>query len=154
MSEIPLHRFNQPQTKVWLLGGVLRAMLVNHLRQHYPGGCGVLSATNYHIAFVLPNGNVRELAPPYRRYPMWMIANRPAPPICQCAEFFDPESGRPWKLRARDGEHHPVCQFSRSSGEVFNRIERAHLEGQKMRPDEWIRMRERAEGTRDEKRRL
>ena len=153
MSEIPLHRLNQPQTKVWLMGGALRQMMVNHLRQRYPGGCGVLSATNYHFAFVMPNGNVREIPPPYKRYEMWQISNRPATPVCPCGEFFDPESGGPWKLRAREGQHHPVCQFSKSSVETYQRIERAHLEGVKMRPDEWIRMQQRAEGTRDEKRR-
>jgi len=151
---IPLHRLTSAQVKVWLMGGELQRQQAENLRRRYPGGVGVLSPTQCLFAYVRPDGSVQSLTPPFRRYLISEIANRPTLEQCPCAEYFDPESGGPWKLRARDGEHHPICQYKPTSMTVFNLLMRAHREENAKRPDDMRRAEERALGVRGEKTRV
>lgn len=148
----PLHRLNTPQTKIWLISLSVRRGMADALIRRYPGGFGVLSATQRLFALVDPRGAIRELPPPHRRYEMWQIANKPTVPECPCASFFDPEVQGCWRERGGSIGHHPLCQFDRTSESVFVRAARtAHerLVGggpAQERPDEWIRMRQEAAG--------
>ena len=137
-GQVPLHRLNTPLTKAWLCGGQLQKALASQLARQYRGGCGVLSATNRLFAYVQPDGRVRELSPPFQSYEMWQIANRPLVTECQCAAWYDPESGGAWRDRG-SSEHHPVCQFDRTSLPVYKRI---MVSGHRVRPDAWTRFRE------------
>jgi hypothetical protein len=146
----PLHRLNTPQTKLWLIFPSMKSQMASALVKKYPGGVGILSATQRLFALVDPRGNVRDLPPPHRRYEMWQIANQPRVPECPCADYFDPEVAGCWRERGENAGHHPLCQFDRSSATVFVRAAReAHEqiakggEAQK-RPDEWLIMREEA----------
>jgi hypothetical protein len=126
----------------------MKHQMASALIRRYPGGVGILSATQRLFALVDPRGNVRELPPPHKRYEMWQIANRPMVPECPCADYFDPEVEGCWRERGSNAGHHPLCQFDRSSASVFVRAAReahqriAQGSGPQERPDEWIRMRE------------
>lgn len=150
----PLHRLNSPQTLIWLISPHVKRQIASNLSKKYQGGVGVLSATQRLIAKVDPRGNVQELPPPHVRYEMWQIANRPMETECPCADFFDPEVEGAWRDRGGSGGHHPLCQFDKTSGVVFNRAAReAHQRLVKggpaqERPDEWLRMRDEAQGRR------
>ena len=118
-DHVPLHRLNTPQTKLWLLGGEVRKRMASNLAKLYPSGVGLLSATMLLFAYVNPAGGVRELTPPFKRFQMWQIANQPSElQECQCAAFFDPESGGAWRDR-NTSEHHPFCQFERVSMKAY-----------------------------------
>lgn len=148
----PLHRLNTPQTKVWLISEGAKRQIAAALVRRYPGGVGVLSATQRLFALVDPRGNVRALPPPHRRYEMWQISNRPDLPECPCANFFDPEVGGAWRECGYEAGHHPLCQFDRTSEKVFVlAAERANGRlnqglAPQDRPDEWIKIREEVAG--------
>lgn len=120
-DHVPIHRLNTPQTKLWLFGGDIRRRLASNLSKRYPSGVGVCSATLRLIAYVDPKGGFRELLPPHKKYEMYQISNKPLVAECQCASFFDPEVQGPWRDRGTD-EHHPICQFERVSGKVFDTL--------------------------------
>lgn len=152
MAEVPLHRLNTPQTLLWNFGGNVRRKMANHLSKRYPTGVGVLNRSQDLVAFVAPNGNIRELKPPFTRYEMWQIANRPRPLQCPCAEFFDPEIQGPWRDRGLEGEHHPFCQFDRTAQLAYTKtLREAQAGASKMRPDAWYRSRQFVRGERGEK---
>lgn len=161
-DHVPIHRLNQPQTVLWLFGGEVKRRMASNLAKRYPAGVGIVSATLYLIAYVDPRGGFRDLPPPHKRYVMPEISNRPMVGECQCAGFFDPEVGGPWRERGTD-EHHPMCQFDRVAGIVYKQAmqqgEREKLAGldadenpifkksevtRGLRPDEWMRMRSEA----------
>jgi hypothetical protein len=149
----PLHRMNRPQTIMWLASETWRRNFCSVKLKTYRGGFGVLSATQYLIAKVDPRGNIQDLVEPFRRFEMWQIANRPEIEECPCAYFFDPEVGGEWRERDGKNGHHPLCQFDKSAvpvfkraaGEAWNRIKEGH--DPQARPDEWLRMREEAQGS-------
>jgi hypothetical protein len=123
--------------------------MASALVRRYPGGVGVLSATQRLFVLVNPRGDIRELPPPHRRYEMWQIANKPAQPECPCADFFDPEVGGCWRERGEQAGHHPLCQFDRHSEAVFmiaGRKARENLArgggSPQARPDEWVKIRQ------------
>lgn len=121
-DHVPVHRLNTPQIKLWLFGGDIRRRMASNLAKRYKAGCGVCAPTLYLIAYVAPNGSIRELQPPFKKYEMHEIANQPhTSNECQCAEFFDPEVGGPWRERGTDA-HHPLCQFDRTSTTVFKKL--------------------------------
>lgn len=120
-DHVPIHRLNTPQTKLWLFGGDIRRRMASNLSKKYPSGVGVCSATLRLIAYVDPRGGIRELMPPHKLYKMHEVSNQPMVTECQCASFFDPEVGGPW--RERDTyEHHPMCQFDRVSAPVYQHM--------------------------------
>lgn len=158
-DHVPLHRLNTPQTKLWLFGGDIRRRMASNLAKRYTSGVGVCSATLRLIAYVDPRGGIRDLPPPHKLYQMHEVSNRPMVTECQCAAFFDPEVGGPWRDRGTD-EHHPMCQFDRTSQKVFshmmtvspgrkavgldnngNPIFADHKDQQRVRPDEALRAR-------------
>lgn len=157
-DHVALHRLNSPQTVLWLLGGETRRRMAANLVRRYPSGLGVLSATLHLIAYVNPRGGIRELPPPHRRYQMHEISNQPTLVECQCASFYDPESGGPWRDR-QSNEHHPMCQFEKFSIEIYDQASRLgtrtrvvgfdgkeqpimkKITGPEVRPDEWMRLR-------------
>jgi hypothetical protein len=149
--DLPLHRFNQIQSHVWITNPIARRVMASELVKRYPGGVGVLDWKLRLICRVQPNGAVEILRPPYQRYEMWQVANAPKAEACPCGDFFDPESKGPWKDRARPGEHHPFCQFDRTAIRVFDAAMNQVKSGAKPRPDEWQRLRERELGLRGEK---
>jgi hypothetical protein len=154
---------------MWLLSEVNRKNISNALSKMYRGGVGVCSATLRLMAMVAPNGTYRMLAPPFRKYEMWQIANKPEVLglECPCADYFDPEVGGPYRERGPAAGHHPMCQFDRTSSVVFkeaqgraaNRLGMTFVNGvpvvdsedkktsvirpltPQARPDEWERIR-------------
>lgn len=121
-DHVPIHRLNSPQTVLWLYKGNVQRRMASNLSKRYKAGVGVCSATLRLIAYVDPNGGVRELAYPHKKYEMHQISNQPLLTECQCAAFFDPESGGAWRKRddkLSRGEHHPMCQFERVGQKVF-----------------------------------
>lgn len=147
----PIHRLNTPQMKMWLISTSWRREQAARFSERYRGGVGVLSPTMFLFALVDPRGNIVERHPPYHRFEMWQIANRPQTEICPCANFFDPEVGGAWKLRPEweRGIHHPLCQFDQHAKTVFrkaatlanDRLDRGEKTPQE-RPDEWNRLRD------------
>lgn len=147
----PIHRLNTPQMKMWLISVSWRREQAARFSERYRGGVGILSPTMFLFALVDPRGNIVERHPPYHRFEMWQIANRPKTEICPCADFFDPEVGGAWKLRPEweRGVHHPLCQFDRHAKTVFakaatlanERLDRGEKNPQ-ARPDEWNRLRD------------
>lgn len=142
---IPLHRLNTAQTKLWL---IQPRPMAAFLAKQYKTGVGVLSATLLLFAYVAPDGTIRALTPPFKRYGMWEVANAPSMLYneCACRNYVDPEFGK-WSNRPGATDHHPFCQFDRTAMSVFNqagdeatdRIARG-LSAQ-ARPDEWTRLR-------------
>ena len=111
---------------------------------------GILAVNRQLIARVEKSGAVVELPPPHRRYEMWQIANQPTVNECPCSHFYDPESEGPWRHKNTD-HHHPICQYSRTSQQVFIRANQIANErasqglSLQARPDEWDRLRREAE---------
>jgi hypothetical protein len=166
--EFPLHRLNIPRTKMWLISPANKRRTADALAKLYRGGVGVCSATLRLMAMVAPNGTFRELAPPFRKYEMWQIANKPHAigMECPCAEYFDPEVGGAYRMRGTN-DHHPMCQFDQTAQVVFkqaqgraaNRLGMTFVDGvpiidtepkkpsvikpltPQARPDEWERIR-------------
>lgn len=120
-DHVPIHRLNTPQTKLWLFGGDIRRRMASNLAKRYRAGVGVCSATLRLIAYVDPHGGIRELMPPHKLYQMHEISNQPMVTECQCAGYFDPEVKGAWRERGTD-EHHPLCQFDRTSSPVFQHL--------------------------------
>lgn len=120
----PLHRLNQPRTKMWLISVTNKRRTAAALARIYRGGVGVCSATLYLIAVVNPDGTYRELTSPFKRYEMWQIANKPEAigVECPCADYYDPEVGGPYRERGVNG-HHPMCQFDMTSQAVFKQAQ-------------------------------
>ena len=171
--DFPLHRLNIPRTKMWLISESTKRRMAAAFARMYRGGVGICSATLRLMAVVNPNGTFRELAPPFKKYEMWQIANKPAVPVCPCADFFDPEVGGPWSQRGPSAGHHPHCQFDQTSMAVFVRSQQLAAEriGLKFtsegvpyvgedsqaskdaakiltraRPDEWLKLRQEYRG--------
>lgn len=149
MSDVPLHMLTGNETKMWLGAGALRKAIAEKIRFNYPSGAAVLSISGHLIAYVQPNGAVRELPPPHRRFEKWQIANKPKPNECACREFYDPEIGGPWRLRGTD-DHHPVCEFDQHAVRVLTRNNELHAQGEQ-RPDLLLRLREVERGERGNK---
>lgn len=120
-DHVPIHRLNSPQTLLWLFGGEPQRRMASNLAKRYPCGVGVCAATLRLIAFVDPKGNARHLPPPHKLYEMHQISNQPLVTECQCADFFDPEIGGPWRMRGTE-DHHPLCQFERVAGTVYKHM--------------------------------
>lgn len=149
--DFPLHRLNTPLTKLWMKGGVVRRSLAAALVAHkYRGGVGVCAADMSLIAVVDPRGVPRDLAPPFRVYELWQLANAPAPVIeCPCAEYFDPEVGGRYGDRGAGAGHHPFCQFERTAsvtyreaqGRAASRLGMEFEHGVPMAPQHGIRTR-------------
>ncbi len=121
----PLHRLNTPLTKIWLISKMMQRRLATAIvkKRGYTGGVGICAANMDLIALVDPAGRVRELPPPFRRYELWQTANQPAAQIdCPCGDFFDPESGGPWRERGGH-DHHPLCQFEMTAGKTFTQAQ-------------------------------
>ena len=148
MSDLPIHRFNQPQTMAWISNRVLQRVMATELAKRYSGGVFISAATNKIFDVVDPWGNPRMLPRPWRTCEMWQITNKPGTPVCQCADWFYPEFGGAWKLGAKDGVHHPMCQFDRTAVPVYDRTVRHHepeelkLNKPASRPDAWERTRQ------------
>lgn len=116
----------------------VRRKIATELLRIYPGGYGVVSPTLQRLfAVVDPRGAIRELPPPHHFVEMWELANQPATPECPCRNFYDPEVGGAWKLRDIP-DHHPLCQFDRSSSKVFKEAATRPWK----RPDDWVKLRE------------
>lgn len=142
--DYPLHRLNTPQTILWHRGDVIRRpMAALLISKFYRGGCGILDARNDLIAMIDPRGTIHHMKPPFRRFRMHEIANRPAVPVCQCAEFFDPESQGKWKQR-NTTRHHPMCQFVKYAEATFEAAMRVKEENPDLakRPDAWHKLEE------------
>lgn len=120
-DHVPIHRLNTPQTKLWLFGGDIKRRMASNLSKRYRAGVGVCSATLRLIAYVDPRGGIRDLPPPHKLYKMHEISNQPLVSECQCAGYFDPEVKGAWRERATT-DHHPLCQFDRTSMPVFNHM--------------------------------
>lgn len=168
MSELhlPLHLLTKEQTKLWLKSRVLRRIIAQELLRRYPFGCHVLAWNGLrHFCNVDPQGNIHELLPPWRQYHRSQIANKPPVTECACADCHHPEYGQ-WRHHpdyAR-GRHHPFCEFDQTSSTVYREVFLLATGGQteydpqigkvrhiELRPDEYDRARERAEGKRQEK---
>lgn len=144
----PLHRLHSAQTKAWLLYPNTRPFTANLLAKKYGGsGVGLLSATLRLFVLIQPTGRYIEVAPPWKKYEMWQVANAPNPVSeCACRNYIDPEVGGPWSERDGKHGHHPLCQFTDTSGHVFDlgmksavhRVEQGLTP--QVRPDEWLRM--------------
>ena len=160
--DFPLHRLNTPQTKLWNFGGIIQRKMASQLGRRYRrSGVGVLDYRQNLVAFVNPTGGIRMLKPPFQFYPMWMIANKPRPLECPCADFIDPENQASWKERGT-AEHHPLCQFDRHARAVYRRIKHETEDGarslketreriKRQRPDAWTRVQEEVSGARTSK---
>ena len=149
----PLYRMNTPQTTVWHMSEYARNQFAKNLVKKYKGGIGILSFDQLLIAKVDPRGNIQLLPAPHKRFEMWQIANRPELEECPCANFIDLEVEGPWRERGGRYGHHPFCQFDKTAAPVFDRAgkeARSRLSqghGPQERPDEWLRMREEANGS-------
>lgn len=103
---------------MWLLSKSWKMEQARILLLGYKGGCGVCAATCRLIAVVTPDGNVRDLKRPFKKYELWQMQNKPAPNECPCANYYDPEVQGPYRDKGlRD--HHPFCQFEQTAGVVF-----------------------------------
>lgn len=155
----PLVRMNTAITRAFFIPSVRAQLANNWLRKHGRQGVGLCNHRLQLIAFLRPNGTVKELTPPFQTFQMWQMAN--APPVqskseqtCACAGFFDPEVGGPWRDRGLGPDHHhPFCQFARTAQAVFDTsAASAHhrlsegRETAQARPDEWVRRQKEAEG--------
>jgi hypothetical protein len=123
------HKLTVAQGKAWCLPGKLgedvRRKMAAQLARMYPqNGCGICSAAMSLVAHVTPRGELRLLVAPFRTIPISAIANKPQTTECPCLEFWDPEVKGPWRFRSeeerrRHGGHHPMCQYQRTSSQVF-----------------------------------
>lgn len=149
----PLFRMNSDMIKYWLLGGQLRRGLANTIAKTWKTGVVILNPNLYAIGTVTPNGVCTDLTPPFHKFEMWQICNKPSVRYneCACRGYYDPEVGGCWGERDKERGmdiHHPHCQFERTSQKGFNRAYKsgharsaAGLNPQE-RPDEWIRTRQ------------
>ena len=132
------HKLTERQARAWCLpgkvGAEVRRKMASQLAQMYPqNGCGVCSPLMHLVAYVSPRAELRMLMAPFRVIPISAIANKPAVKDCPCLEFFDPEVKGSWRERseverARYGGHHPMCQYQRTSAEVFAELYKAKTE--------------------------
>ena len=144
----PIHRLNKPQSQLWFIN---HRQIAAELVRLYPGGVGVLVWSQHLIAVVNPRGAATPMPPPFKWYPIWMIANKPTPPECPCADYIDPEVQGPWRERGTD-EHHPHCQFEKTAVKGFLTAQKLAVDrmianpkgtaNAQERPDEWIRIRD------------
>lgn len=132
-QSVPLHKFTEGLTTAWLYGGDIRKALVNRLLKDYPSGVGVVTATMCLIAYVAPNGSVRELSPPFRRYHRWEMTNQPSHSECECGNWLDPESGECWKKH--HAGHHPVCCWRKGCNYIFDKYNNEAIRNKNIRPD-------------------
>lgn len=149
----PLFRCNRALFRYWTARGILRRNLANTISKTWRSGAVILTPALYAVGTVDPRGNANDLPPPYKKFEMWQICNKPSAFYreCACRLFYDPESGDEWgkrdEFRAKD-QHHPHCQFERRAVEGWKRdylsAVRRQSEGltPQARPDEWQRTRE------------
>lgn len=149
----PLFRMNTATVKCWLIGGVLRRQLANTVAKTWKTGVVMLSPTLYAIGTVDPRGNPSSLSPPFKKFEMWQVCNKPSVRYseCACRHYYDPEVQGPWHLRDKERGadiHHPHCQFSRTAAAGWTQDyksavarKRAGMSAQ-ARPDEWVRTRQ------------
>lgn len=129
------HKLTEKQGKAWCLpepfGGNVRRQMASMLAKLYPqNGCGVCSPSMKLVAYVSPRGELRLLVAPFRKIPIALIANKPALKDCPCFEFVDTEIKGPWKNRPeaerlKYGGHHPMCQYQRTAGLLFDELFKA-----------------------------
>jgi hypothetical protein len=155
----PLHRLNTAMMRSWLLFPHLRREMGSWLSKNYKTGCVVLSPELRAFAVVAPNGQLRALPYPYRKFQFWQVSNKPSARYaeCACRDFYDPESHGRWGDRDRERMadiHHPHCQgrevaiatWARDFSAADSRV--AQGKAPQERPDEWIRTAEALEGKR------
>lgn len=127
------HKLTEKQGKAWCLpepwGGNVRRQMASQLAKLYPqNGCGVCSPTMKLVAYVSPRAELRLLVAPFKVIPISQIANKPHIADCPCLQFYDPEMKGPWGVvrseseRRRYGGHHPMCQYQRTSQQVFEAL--------------------------------
>jgi hypothetical protein len=153
MDGYPLFRCNRALFAYWTAGGILRRQLCDTISKTWKTGAVLLTPKLYAVGFIAPNGIATELKPPYRRFEMWQICNKPSAKYqqCACRHYYDPESGSAWGKRDKErGQdlHHPHCQFERRAKEgwlmSYKSAVRRLSDGQapQARPDEWNRFRQ------------
>lgn len=163
---LPLYLLTNKQTKMWITMPGVRRVIASELVRRYPTGCGVLAWRGLkHIANIDPQGRVHELPPPFRQYQRSQIANKPRAVECACADLEHPEYGE-WRNHPdyAKGIHHPFCEFDPTSPQVYREVFLKRTGGQTdfdpdvgkvrvipIRPDEYDRTREKAQGKRGEK---
>jgi len=118
------YRLNSAATKMWLINPTFRRRLGGKLSYQYRSGVGICSATLRLIAYVQPNGAIRELPPPHQERQMHEMSNAPKPKRCACFNFWDPESGGSWGERG-ESSHHPHCQFNPLAAPSFQLAQQA-----------------------------
>lgn len=153
---VTYHKLTELQGRAWCFSEDVRRKMASQLAKLYPqNGCGVCSAEMKLVAYVMPGGRFRMLVAPFKRIPIYAIANKPRETECPCANFFDPEVKGPWSERGA-GKHHPMCQFQRGAQQVFEEVAKAkgtapvyidgkgvarrEQRGQRVRPDLMIRV--------------
>lgn len=152
LSDFPLFRLNSLQVKYWIAGGDFKRQIANLVSKTYKTGTVMLNPQLFAIGTVDPRGNAADLNPPFKRFEMWQVCNKPSVKYMQCAcrNYFDPEVQGPWHLRDKErgrDQHHPHCQFDRTAKVVwtknhdsaFHRI--SEKKTPQARPDEWVRTR-------------
>jgi hypothetical protein len=75
-STLPIHKLTDTQAKYWFMGeDYKRTFAANLVRQRYHGGVAICSPTLWMFAMISPNGDVRELKPPFKGVLLSEIAN-------------------------------------------------------------------------------
>lgn len=144
LNHVPLHRLKtQAQTNAWFCGRSIQARMADQLAKNYRTGVGVVTNLYELVAYVSPDGGVRNLQPPFQSIKPWDLANKPKPHECACRNFTDPENGGlPWSARNRPNQHHPLCMYDPGSERTYATLmQRGVAPGtEDMRPDEWTRL--------------
>lgn len=117
MPDLPLARLDVSQSKFWWLSPAARLLVARVFSKRY-GECLILTFDLLAVGKAHKNGQLEVLRPPYYRFEMWQIANKPEVTECKCAEFYDPEVQGPWRLRQSE-RHHPFCIYDRPSTRVY-----------------------------------
>jgi hypothetical protein len=151
----PLHRLNTAETVGWVSFANSRRSFASVLAKKYRlTGVGLISSSGYLFVIIDAGGDYRSLKPPWKRFEMWQLANKPEHKTeCACVNFLDPEVGGSWKERDGKEGHHPFCQFARTAAPVFQKFMKLSLHRQSEiaqgaritlvnpdeRPDAWLK---------------
>lgn len=144
----PIHRMTTPMWKVWLNKRMapVKKPMVQALIALYKRN--FLLCTPFYDIIVrveYRTSKIHELPFPWRKCPQHMIANKPEPEECPCANYYYPECGGPWRDMGRPDQHHPVCQHAKHAAAVFNAVTAIPITEQ--RPDEMERLRQSIENS-------
>lgn len=175
MNDLPLIRLDVSQTKLWWMptkdghmGLTATKQLIGRVMGKRYGTCIILTDDLYAVAKSDHAGRLELASAPYRRFEMWQIHNQPELVKCHCANFLDPETQGPWRLR-NSNRHHPMCVYDRPAMAVFQQFAGANrlifdaqargtqkdvasaikeVQGvvQRQRPDAWTKARDELEG--------